>query len=200
VRNLAMAVAAQSWFGSGSGGSTMTHEDLWQHSLGVAGAASAICSRVQPDKESEAFCTGLLHDIGKIAFHAKFKSGYSDLQKHALHSGLTLVEAEDKAYGFDHAQLGFHLAESWNLPLHLSEAIRDHHHPDEATPPSPLTDMIHVANFLVWQTCAEMAPINGPVSVSAIQRLGFESEEDFGWVTDSIEERQKRLTGLLQAA
>lgn len=199
VRNLAMAAAAQSWFG-GSGSAEGGHEDLWQHSLGVAGAASAICSRILPDKESEAFCTGLLHDVGKIALRSKFKKEYRDLPNRALQSGLTQVELESQEYGFDHAQLGFHLAQSWNLPSALADAIRDHHQPDTLENGAPLTDIIHVANYLVWKTCEELASTNGPVSPCAIQRLGFASEEDFGWVTESIEERQKRLSGLLQAA
>ena len=60
---------------------------------------------------------------------------------------MSLWEIERKLIGIDHAQVGGLMAEKWNLPAGLTEAIRYHHYPAEATNPI-LPAIVNLANSL----------------------------------------------------
>ncbi len=66
----------------------------------------------------------------------------------SLESGLPLYMAEREILGTDHAEVGYWLAERWNLPPLLVQAIRFHHSPDDCTDlrSMPLVQLIHNAN------------------------------------------------------
>ena len=60
----------------------------------------------------------------------------------------TFDAAERKILGFDHCQVGEHLANIWNLPEEIVDAARWHHEPNglEATP--PIVDCVHLGLHL----------------------------------------------------
>ena len=74
----------------------------------------------------DAFAAGLLHDIGIVLedqyAHALFRLVIQDLDDRK-----TLVAAERKRLGFDHAQLGAKVAESWRFSERVTAAIGHHH-------------------------------------------------------------------------
>jgi HD-like signal output (HDOD) protein len=55
---------------------------------------------------------------------------------------------ERKILGYDHAEVGAYLGESWNLPESLVNPIRYHHQPNLCATPDPVVDAVHVADFL----------------------------------------------------
>jgi HD-like signal output (HDOD) protein len=44
--------------------------------------------------------------------------------------GKSFLEAEKEILGIDHAELGGRIAQHWNFPVEISEAIAFHHRPD----------------------------------------------------------------------
>jgi HD-like signal output (HDOD) protein len=106
---------------------------LSDHSWG-AGLCSRIIakhSRYQPVEE--AFLAGLMHDIGKPVLLKNLPDRYMPILNDVYRGETTFHEAELVVLGFSHAQVGSILAEKWNFPPQLAQAIGYHHDPT-ATP------------------------------------------------------------------
>lgn len=119
---------------------------LWQHSVAVGLTAKSIC-RLQGDRsrEDSAFLAGLLHDLGKFALDICFADEYHPVVE-AFREGEPLVEAERRILGVTHAEVGAMVAENWNFPPELAQAIRGHHEP----PPGDfLANLLHLCDLLV---------------------------------------------------
>ncbi len=108
---------------------------MWEHSTytGVVAGRLATYKEVKVDRES-AFTAGLLHDLGKIAFSNVYRERYQKVVARTYNEGCAAVDAEREEFGFDHAALGARVAEKWNLPQTLVNAIRYHHHTPDAYP------------------------------------------------------------------
>ena len=124
-------------------GYRLERDVLWRHSLAVAvgaahlagtGAAGAPPSaRVSRDR---AFTAGLVHDIGKLVLNGALKAKLQQLPQTAGFD--VLVRGEREILGFDHAEAGQALAESWNFPTGLATVIGAHHVPYTAGSPAVL--------------------------------------------------------------
>ncbi len=109
--------------------------DLWRHSLRTAIAARQI-ARLTFSKLSEglAYTAGLIHDIGKVVI-SEFLEDES-VQERIRVGDMDpddFLESERRFFGVDHAEVGANIAESWNLPETLLEAIVHHHRPSLAS-------------------------------------------------------------------
>ncbi len=105
--------------------------ELWGHSLRSAIASRELAKftkgKVNPGL---AFTSGLLHDIGKSVI-SEFLVGSTE-EMADLCTGkeaADYIEAERRAVGTDHCEVGYSLSQRWGLPEILGLAIRDHHHP-----------------------------------------------------------------------
>lgn len=107
--------------------------ELWDHSLRSAIACRELAKftkgKVNPGL---AFTAGLLHDIGKSII-SEFLVGstkeMTDLC--ASREAADYIEAERRAVGTDHCEVGYTLVQEWGLPEMLCLALRDHHHPSK---------------------------------------------------------------------
>lgn len=129
---------------------TMSHEMGLHsaHSLEVARLAKAA---VAARSQNVAFVGGLLHDIGLLALMACAPAHYLALREELRHRGGRSLEAcELEVLGAGHAAIGAHLAEAWNLPLVLVEAIARSH---DADAPPRRTPPVVQAVFLAEQAC-----------------------------------------------
>lgn len=106
-------------------------ETYARHSL-----ASALCSRALARRmrigEGGAFVAGLLHDVGRLMFACAFPEHLALATSYRLENECTTHEAEMAVAGIDHGQIGGILGERWHFPSAISDAIANHHHPDES--------------------------------------------------------------------
>ncbi len=105
--------------------------ELWDHSLCTAIASRLLASHTKNETSSNlAFTAGLLHDIGKSII-SEFLTGNTADMVSQFDEGRTdsFLTAEKKVTGFDHAELGYELAQHWKLPEPLANTIRFHHNP-----------------------------------------------------------------------
>jgi len=121
--------------------------ELWRHSL-VVGVTSAWLARTlrYPDPE-QAYVSGLLHDIGKLLLDQSVLSNYSTIVDYVEKYQMQLWQVEEKLIGIDHARVGGLIAEHWNFPVVLVDAIRFHHAPSLARVNQHLAAIVNLANF-----------------------------------------------------
>jgi len=124
---------------------------IWRHLLEVAINARSIAEQAEYSESEEAFIAGILHDIGIIILLMHYKKDYAEIMTTAREKNLELTAVEEETFGYNHAQVGAELIDSWHLPKKLSYAVRNHHntedtstHPDE----SRLCDIVSLADRL----------------------------------------------------
>lgn len=110
---------------------------FWQHSLAVGLAARELAALLpEPVDSQEAFASGWLHDIGKVALSALMPKSFARIVRNADEDRADIADVERGLLGIDHTIVGRRLAERWGLPSSVVECIRLHHQRPEALPPS----------------------------------------------------------------
>ncbi|MGH8017430.1 MAG: HDOD domain-containing protein [Opitutaceae bacterium] len=129
--------------------SVIDFEGLWNHSIQAAGGARAIAESHTTNTacHGEAFTAGLLHDMGRLVLAANFPEASQHAAAAVQSDGLTLIEAERKLIGFDHAEVGAALFALWGLPEVIVECVAHHHEPSatDTREVGPLT-FLHLAD------------------------------------------------------
>lgn len=144
VRTLATAAAVTNAFAT-TASDGYDFQMFWRHSTATALCAKAL-ARSRRLNDGNAFAAGLLHDIGRLALASCFPAHFAAVIACCKADDCTLLEAEHKVLGLDHATLGRMLTEHWRFPLVLSTAIGAHHTP--APSDDPLVAVVHVADAL----------------------------------------------------
>ncbi|MFO7802168.1 MAG: HDOD domain-containing protein [Desulfovermiculus sp.] len=113
--------------------SMLNMRQFWEHSVACGIVCRQLASYMNGVVNSERyFVAGLLHDIGRLAMIQGVAEDMArSMAKSRVHK-LPLVRAEAQVLGFDHAQAGAYLAQTWSLPTPLERMIRYHHAPESA--------------------------------------------------------------------
>lgn len=156
IKSLTLAASIYPSLYAEARGYALGKGDLWQHSIAVAICAQALAAKsrptlpqVGPVTGEEAFVAGLLHDIGKMALSLHLQGHLTEIRDRAVAEQISFAEAERAVLGYDHAQAGAAMAEKWNLPAPLADAIACHHTPLAAAHGNVgLACVTHVANAL----------------------------------------------------
>lgn len=146
LKNVALGLAAVGAIPkSGVGGLDMGA--FWLHSLAVATGTRMLGSMlgVSRDEAADYFAAGLLHDIGKAVFALYLPNEFQQVTVKMKESDTSLAEAEMEIIGATHCDIGAMLADKWNLPKDLYDAISRHHTPEEGEP-SQLVDCVFAAD------------------------------------------------------
>lgn len=123
--------------------------DFWRHSIAV-GLLSRHIGRFtggySRQEEEELFSMGLLHDLGAMI---ELDSGEFPRVQRTLGAGpMALSGAENLVFGFDHGRLGKCVAERWNFPGDLVDAIGHHHQPEHSKDFYRKTIVVHLADLI----------------------------------------------------
>ena len=106
-------------------------EGFWRTSAHRACLARRIAGAVDPSRAVEAFTAGLLQDMAVPVLVSADPERYGDVYRQAgTDRSATLHEIEKNTFGYDHAEIGALMAESWSLPDGLIQAIAGHHDVD----------------------------------------------------------------------
>ncbi len=123
---------------------------FWMHSLGVAVASEQLAPRGTLTKKvsrGEAFMAGLLHDLGQLALHVLLPDSFDQVCRVAETHSASLDHACRQIIGIDTHTAGKRLAEHWQLPAPLVDAIWLCGQAHEALPPVPHRDLISVVTL-----------------------------------------------------
>jgi len=193
IRNLAISLSVQQVFRRVESNGLLSVDRFWHHSFQSALLARNIAQATGYPDPSEAYLTGLLHDIGKLLLWMAFPGKYAPLLLKGVrcHNGRLAFLEEEKLH-VNHCSAGAWLCEQWRLPTLLADAIRYHHHPlDEVEQALPLTRIACLADLLSHSST------DGQDCLEAADRLfGFSPEQVqalYGGVEEQIEELADQL-------
>lgn len=140
---------------------------FWDHAIATGVLARRLARDLDYRISGEVFVGGLLHDMGVSVLHRFFKNEFKRIVEIARETDLTFMEAEESVLGVTHAEIGGWLAERWNLPDHLTEAISQHHTPERAAKNPALVALIHCADVFASRIADDPVEFDKGVEFSA---------------------------------
>lgn len=158
IKNLVLAASVLDMF-KGKSFNPEDQEKFWRHSLAVASCSRLLARQLKSkgiiDPDS-AFSAGLLHDIGKLVICCFLQEEQAVLEEEfAKDQNSSAFIIEEKALGYNHAQVGAQLALQWKLPQRLFTGIAYHHRPMEAEGDDPIAMLIHLGDYVARKTFLE---------------------------------------------
>ena len=148
IRGIVFAATVSNFLQENLEGYQLDQNELWRHSQAVA-ITSRYIARQKRFPNPELFYTaGIIHDIGKVVLNQHMKKEYQQVLSLVYEKQYDFVNAEEEVLGFTHADAGMKLAERWNLPPDLVEAIGCHHRPKRAEINPLLSSTLHIADSI----------------------------------------------------
>lgn len=135
--------------------SLFNRKAFWLHSLSCGLIAKYLSSRIRKvvlfDPE-EAFCAGLLHDIGKVVMEQYLHEDFHVALDYAIKNKTPIHEAEQMLLGYNHTHVAAWLTESWSLPVEIRHSLIHHHNPAESIECQDIVTLCHLADWLCYET------------------------------------------------
>ncbi len=104
---------------------------FWEHSSACAHIAELLNNKLKISIQSSPYSLGLLHDIGKLTLYKIDPENYFEALEFAHVEQCDVILAEEETLGVNHAQVGMWLAQKWQLPEAIINAVGFHHHPSQ---------------------------------------------------------------------
>lgn len=175
IRSIVLAASVSEMMKKSLKGYALERGELWRHSQAAAVSARMLAKEIKFPRLEVAYTAALLHDIGKLILDVYLTEEYEAVLEKVEKEGVTFLQAEEEILGFNHATVGAKVAEKWNLPAELAEAIGLHHEPERARENPKLTAITHVADCMSV-TLGMGVGIDGflyTISPKAIELLGL---------------------------
>lgn len=155
---------------------------FWLHSLGCGLIAKFLTAKINKvilfDPE-EAFCAGLLHDIGKVVMEQYMHDDFHKALTYATTHNVSLYDAEKQTLGYTHTDIADHLTAGWNLPTEIRLSLMYHHTLADAPECHDIISLCHLSDCLCYETGMVIDPdiIPPKLDQSAIERLKIVPED-----------------------
>ena len=174
-----------------SAGARALSRELWEHSVAASLAADLLRLFASVPIPVEAPTAALLHDLGGIVLALRTSQRDRLQVERAVEMGLTLPRAEREVLGVDHAEVGALVAQRWEFPFTLVEAVRTHHDSGEAAESARvLSDVVAVADASAGAINVDggEGPVDEAEAALPAARLGLD-KSSVGELRDLLKER-----------
>ena len=121
---------------------------FWNHSIATSIIARELAKHFKLKTHAESFVAGLIHDLGILILNQYFKNEFEEVVNIVKFEDVPITVAEQKIFGVTHDEVGSWLAQKWNFPKILIEAMRFHHNPTLAVIDKYLSTVVHFAEVL----------------------------------------------------
>lgn len=196
---LVVSALLETFFPQSQQGYSLCKGGLFYHAVGTAVTSEKLADFTGKVSTGTAYTSGLLHDIGKVVLDQYIANTYPLFYRRTQVDGDSLVDVEREEFGVAHTEVGGRLAELWSLPEILTDTIRNHHHPEQATVDSELTHIVYLADLLMsrFSVGQELERITTDNLRSRLKKVGLKPDQ-FSSIIDSIP--PQILNGSLLAA
>jgi putative nucleotidyltransferase with HDIG domain len=109
-----------------------TGAQIRDHCVGVSILARYLAADARTVEADDLFLAGLLHDVGKLLAMQTKDIDYAELEGRAHSFPEETHLKERQLVGWDHAILGAHVIEHWQLPREIAQIVAWHHQPGRA--------------------------------------------------------------------
>ena len=174
-------------------------KNFWHHSLYCALLARALGTLSRKANADTLFTAGLLHDIGHLIMlnripQEELAAIMMTVQGEASRD---LIDAERELLGFDHTEVGAHLARQWHLPELIVDCIAYHHNPSQAKNHTAAVAHIHIANAIASLPYSDIPTADDlkRIEPSAWSMAGLRVED----IGDAVQEAQAQIGETEQA-
>ena len=174
--------------------------EYWKSSVTAAIVCREIAARQQwPDPDSE-MVAGLLCDLGVLLLQETFPDPYAEIVARAT-SGLDVDRCamERQLLGVDHPTAGAHCLARWRLADDLTDAIRYHHHPEQAPPSCAVRAhlLCFASQIARLHQTQERAALLGEIVLMAQQRYAMTGEQVFTFL-ESLQDKISEFAALIE--
>jgi putative nucleotidyltransferase with HDIG domain len=175
---LALGISALEAF-KGVPRSLVDMKTFWTHSVSVGVMARLIAKRLGEAPLERFFVAGMLHDIGRLVLFRQAPGLAAGALSLSMSGTVSLVQAERRLLGYDHALLGGRLLKAWNLPPALVDLVLNHHAPSQADESPRGAAILQLADFLsdVLLYGLPVAAVLPPLDTGALEGLSLPVEE-----------------------
>lgn len=173
-----------------------SRKKFWAHSLACAVLSRQLALRMRKftlfDPE-ECFCAGLIHDIGRVVLDQYFHENFLKAIQKAMQSKVSLLQAENEIFGFNHTDVGDWLTSRWELPQDIRVPIVHHHNPGKSEYAREITTLVHLADSMCYDIKYSLPGVETrpPVDDALIAQLGFTQEDLDSVKASAAEEIEK---------
>jgi putative nucleotidyltransferase with HDIG domain len=196
LKQVSLSVLICKAFGRGANGTA-----FWRHSLMAAHASAAAAARAGVADSETAYVAGLLHDVGKLILDTSLPVEYAQVRRQVEHERCSVIEAEQSVLQTDHVEVGAWMAERWQLPPELIQAIGSHHSAEKAGGPHAKVIAAAYASNVIVAAADHLAkktnlvvPVSLPESIGAV--LGI-SQVGMIQLATELEGKRKQIEQLL---
>lgn len=120
----------------------------WSHSFATASISKKIADDLGYAKSGEAFTVGLLHDLGISILQRFLHNEFVAICTKVKEKNISYLTAEEEILEATHQEIGFFLADKWNLPKPIAESILYHHFPSKCNEFKTLTSIVHLGDYM----------------------------------------------------
>jgi HD-like signal output (HDOD) protein len=170
VRDLILATSVASTF-RGIPPQWVDMERFWLNSIACGVIARSLAFRCKMFENEPLFVAGLLHNVGRLVFYSCRPDQYRQVLELSGRNQDAIDAAEQRIFGFTHAELGAALLKYWKLPERLQMAVAHKLAPNQAPPAHRKNAaLIHVASTLATY----IEPSVNPDDVMNADEPGFD--------------------------
>lgn len=171
-------------------------KQLWEHSYRVAfysyNLARSFCRGA--DEKScvdDSYVCGMLHDMGKIVFETAHPDILEKVNGLCTDYGLNSDLFERLVAGVNHAEIGARVAQKWNFPEMIVNAIRYHHNPESAPAENRrLAEIVSLADAMTHYQSGELE--FGQIEQNLLNQFRIVSEEDVKSIVERLDKAFQR--------
>lgn len=176
---LVLSAAVKNYFNQTGVGYSICKGGLYHHAVGTAWVAQKLAACTGKAVPTLAYIAGLLHDIGKVVLDQFINATYPFLYRDFPDKKDSMLEIEKKVIGMDHTEIGGLLAKKWAFPDMLVDSIQNHHKPENSSTHKHLTDIVYIADLLMYRFNAglELERLKVNRLYSCMEELGLEQSQ-----------------------
>ncbi|QSA95570.1 HDOD domain-containing protein [Methylococcus sp. EFPC2] len=149
----------------------------WKHCAATAGYAGWLARRLGL-REDFAYTGGLMLHIGILLIRQELPGVADGIEKEVA-AGTGRVIAEEKALGYNHADVGAELARRWNFPPEITQAFQVYPRPLEQAEFVPLAGVFYLADLIATLQLANVDKddLKAGLPVELTSRLAADVDE-----------------------